>query len=152
MRCIVGFVLALALVASPLSVSAQGVDPLEVQTNEAAPLSSSAGDTPKGVEAPINYVRRARGGVIGSCIAVGAGAALLAGSVLHSDDDGSLEDSLFGPNIAMMTFGALFTMGGLIGAAISGGNLSDAKRQLRQEERLRSRRMQWDLRTSRFVF
>ena len=134
MRHWVGLVLAVALVASPLSVRAQGVDPLGV--NEAAR----------------NYVRRARGGVIGSCIAVGAGAGLLAGSVLYYNDDRTLDDWKLGPNIAMGVLGVLATLGGLIGAGISSARLSDAKRQLGQEERLRSSRMQWDPRTSRFVF
>jgi hypothetical protein len=160
MRYVVAFVLALALVASPLGAGAQAVEEgglrlerwhPEAFVDPAEPVASPQPQDPAlrlevdstGLEiAPAaqtledleRRAKRARAGLIASAISVGVGGALFAGSVLYvakSDNDSASFDLNLGPNIAMGTFGAIFSFGGVIGLGLSGKTLRTAKRQLK---------------------
>ena len=100
------------------------------------------GDT---LEEARSSVRGPRAGVIISSIVLAGGVAAIAGGV-RQDDIGSAA--------VAATFGLLMVIGGTVGMSISGRNLGAAKRELRLKEAdsLRSRRIQWDPRTSRLVF
>jgi hypothetical protein len=156
-RDLVGLVLVLALVGLPLSASAQApeegssllerwqpeafVDPAKPAPSSQAPSEEPAlklevqstglevTPTETTVEDVERRVRKARTGLIVSSLGLGVGGALIiAGSVLYV---GNADEINFGPNIAMGTFGTIFSVGGIIGLGISGKTLRAAKRQLK---------------------
>lgn len=111
-NCVRVSIFVLGLVALPLHVSAQSGE-AEAPTDggelavssipedaESSVSSESVGQDPNW--APRDRVRRARAGVIVSCVAIGAGGGLLAGAFLYvGDDSGGFDDWNLGPNIAM---------------------------------------------------
>ncbi len=97
-------------------------------------------------------MRGPRAGVIISSIVLAGGFAAIAGGVVALNRQDDLD--AIGSAAVATTFGLLMVIGGTVGVAISGRNLDAAKREmkLREAQSHRSRRIQWDLRTSRLVF
>ena len=174
MRCLLGFICAVALVALPFSVSAQDAEEgKEPAVEELSPAAEAAPDEPAlqleldsaGVEvvpsAPRTddgytleemelRVKRAKIGLWST-----AGATVIGGVIIgvswtceNSDNFGGICGDILIPGVA----GAFAGAGGMM---VSGAMLGKRKRKLRslQEGHYETpRRVQWDLETSRFVF
>ena len=178
MRYLIGFVFVLALMASPLSVSAQAEEEgatSEPNLQEPAPPSEAVTEEPA-LEVPdIDTLsqraiehhetrsaqrtqtpdqQRARCGLIASSVIVAAGAAVTGGAVAVARNTDDLSET--GPAIGLFFFGGALMGAGIIGIGISGKRLNTAKRkqrEMRGEEHYGSpRRVQWDLAQSRLVF
>jgi hypothetical protein len=147
MRYLVGFVLAVAVVASPRGVTAQA--------DEIAETSAQKG--PYYVEPPRFNVQASRNGLIASSVILGAGAALTAGMLVRLQKH---ESDTRGRAAGLTTgffLGVSMTIGGIVGLGISARRFRVAKRDRElQSARLGSprtrSRVQWDLTRSRLVF
>lgn len=168
MRYLVGFVLAVALGASPRSVSAQnGQEGAASEQNQEAtraavsPSEEVAGTSPELdwslMEAQGPPVRRARAGLIGSAAVTGVGALLFGITFLSQfqcieidfDEPCRPERSWHRP---VRVTGGILMVGGAVGMIVSGVLLGVRKRQPRDARHAAQRRTQWDLTRSRLVF
>ena len=109
-------------------------------------------------------VRQYRKGVIVSSLVMGIGGTLIGAGVVtlrqwqqEQSQDSSLDFDLFPPASIWILFslGSVAALGGLVGAAVSGGRLSARKQELRERQAAHGgnpSRVQWDLARSRLVF
>ena len=148
MRYSVGFVLALALAASPRVVTAQSGETATTSTLQEGQYY---------VAPPRFSVQRARNGLIASSVILAAGATLSAGMVVRSQKH---EPATLGRVAGLGTglaLGVSMTIGGIVGLGISARRFRVAKRDRELHSagsgstRTR-RRVQWDLPRSRLVF
>jgi hypothetical protein len=176
MRYLVGFVLVLALVASPLSTSAQDAEEGETSEPSAEESTPSAEPAPEepalqlklddaGVEVvPSGYVEmklrqrasKARKWLIATAVVTTIGAPLLAVGVTYDRRQPPSEGfDLDFTGVAVAIVGGAMVFGGVFGMAVSGGTLGASKRKLRRLQQAHygtPRRVQWDLTQSRLVF
>jgi len=179
MRYVVGLVLVLVLMGSPLSVSAQaGEEPTsDPSAQESLPESAPEEAAVQlkldgaGVEVASpgarfasaeRAVERARRGMIGPSVVFGLGIGTLVASLAWAphascgDDDPATFDLCIptGP-IVLGLFGLIISTGGVIAMAVKGARLAKSKRTLRELQQAHhgtQRRAQWDLARSRLVF
>jgi hypothetical protein len=182
MRYLVGFMFVLALVAAPLSVSAQDAEEgttSEPNLQERAPPSEPVPEEPAlqlklddaGVQVTSpparvawaeHAVERHRRGLIISSVLLGVGVGAVAGSLAWAphaecgdDDPATLDICIPAGPIVVGMFGAIMATGGLIGAAVKGARLAKSKSELRELKEAQygtPRRARWDLAQSRLVF
>ena len=161
MRYWIGFVLALTLVASPLSVSAQSGQEATAVTLEVDEVG--VGVVPSPPRTVDGYTLeemelRARRAKIGLGVSAGlsiAGAAMFGAGITSWDlcifppPEGCDDDA------GLMIAGMVVMTGGLVGLIASGAMLGKRKRKLRELRVAHYRaphRVQWDLAQSRLVF
>jgi hypothetical protein len=158
MRCLVGFVLVLALVTSPLGVSAQGgqeASAVELQVDEAGvEVVPSRPRTIDGytLEEMQLRVKRAKIGLWST-----AGATVLGGVIIgawvgcqRSDETANIV-ACPGALISGVAIG----FSGAVGMIVTGALLGSRKRKLRELQQAHHgtpRPVQWDLARSRLVF
>ena len=163
MRCLVGFVLVLALVTSPLGVSAQGgqeAPAVELQVDDAGvEVVPSRPRTVDGytLEEMELRVKRAKIGLWST-----AGATVLGGVIIGAwwacERADTADNTFDNPLIACP--GALFSgvaigFSGGVGMIVTGALLGARKRKLREFDEAqhgRPHRVQWDVVRSRVVF
>jgi hypothetical protein len=159
MRCLVGFVLVLALVTSPLGVSAQGgqeASAVELQVDEAgvevvpSRLRTIDGYT---LEEMQLRVKRAKIGLWST-----AGATVLGGVIIGAWVGCQLRDETADAIVACP--GACFSgfaigFSGAVGMIVTGALLGARKRKLREFDEAqhgKPHRVRWDVAQSRVVF
>jgi hypothetical protein len=161
MRYLVGFVVPLVLVGSPLSVSAQGgqeAPAVEVQLDEVGvqvvprPPRTVDGYT---LEEMQLRVKRARIGLLTTTGVVVGGAVLLGAEVARGRSSQDLDDVPWRGNAALVISGMSSMIGGAVGMIVTGtllGARKDELRSLQKADYGRPHRVQWDLARSRLVF
>ena len=172
MRCFMSLICVLALVASPLSGSAQSGDEPTVE----APRDSHSVSGDTSAETGIDYTtptatrlwaaeraaKRHRQGLIVSSVFFGVGVGALVGSIAWAphadcgdDDPATLDICIPAGPIVVGFFGAAMVAGGFIGMAVKGTRLGKSRSELRELKEAQygaSRRVQWDQARSRLVF
>ena len=163
MRYLFGFMFVLALVASPLGVSAQTAG--EVSASEPAPeepalqlklddagveVTPSPSRTEDGYTLEEMDLRVRRAG-----IGLGfSGAVLVSGGVMLGVGAADA-DTLTGDYLGLLVGGGILTIGGLVATIITGRMLAERKRdrdRFREAHYGTPRRVQWDLARSQVVF
>lgn len=145
MRYLVGIVSVAALLASPLSVLAQGPDSLVVSP-EALEVAEQSDVQSRLADLEAAYreasVRKPRAGVAVSVIAITAGVILVTAGAVGSSGLGTPTEHSMRVGDALLAAGSVTIAGGVTGLAFSGVRLKRAKRERRrldpEIERLRS--------------
>lgn len=169
MRYLVGFVLALALVTSPLSVNAQDSEPaseepaLQLQVDDELgievvprPPRTADGYTLEEMEL---RVKRAKIGIGASALSLVVGG-ILAGVAVpnlscESSGTGAGDCPIPGWSLPVFVTGVTLAGGGVLGMIATGALLGVRKRKLRRLEEAHyatPRRIRWNLARSQLVF
>ena len=147
MRYLVGFVVAVALTASSLGVSARNTD--EGTSSEGAAQGPALTSEPTSEE-PALQLRLDEAGVE---VEPSQRASIAAAAKRRPLESPGLVE--FRPGAVAAAVGAILGAAGAIGMIVTGATLGSRKRQLRQLEQAHDgtpRRAQWDLARSRLVF
>ncbi|KPK55044.1 MAG: hypothetical protein AMJ63_01195 [Myxococcales bacterium SG8_38_1] len=160
MRYVVGFVLVLALVTSPLGVSAQGgqeASAVELQVDEAgvevvpSRLRTIDGYT---LEEMQLRVKRAKIGLWSTAGATVLGGVIIGAWVGCERRDQTADDALLACPGALFS-GVAIGFSGAVGMIVTGALLGARKRKLREFDEAqhgRPHRVRWDVAQSRVVF
>ncbi|MGB8221342.1 MAG: hypothetical protein WCF10_02090 [Polyangiales bacterium] len=131
-----------------------GVDSTGLQVTPTAPLFAEE----LKLKEMDRRVKQSRNGLIGSAVVVGAGAAIVAGSVVANKNWQPSGDSLFELNFAPdagIGIGAGVMLGGVVGLIVAGARMThrkDQRRKFQETQHGTAHRVQWDRDTSRLVF